>query len=146
MTTDLERFWSRVDKTDTCWIWTGLVSRDGYGYLRFDGRNRLAHRVSYVIARGPIPDGLTIDHLCYVKNCMNPAHLEAVTSAVNYARAVANGRVAGNGEENRRKTHCPQNHPYDEANTHVNTRGSRVCRTCRREISARSRRRLRGSK
>jgi hypothetical protein len=141
MTVDQEWFWSRVSKTDTCWIWTGWVSPYGYGRLRFEGRNQLAHRVSYILTHGPIPDGLTIDHLCYVKTCVNPAHLEAVTAAVNYARAVAHGRVSTNGDNNRRKTHCPRNHPYDEKNTHVDKRGSRICRACRRDRAEISRRR-----
>lgn len=130
---DLERFWSRVEKTDACWIWRGYIDPVGYGRLRFAGKTQLAHRVSFVIANGSIPAGLTLDHLCYVKACVNPAHLDPVSQAVNYARAVEMGRVAGNGEEHRQKTHCAQDHPYDEENTYYRKAGAgRSCRECTR--------------
>ena len=129
----VERFWSRVDKSGDCWLWTAGLDPSGYGRLRVDGLPRLVHRVSYVIARGPIPTGLTVDHLCFVRTCVNPDHLEAVTSEVNYRRAVESGRLARNGDEHRRKTHCPREHPYDEVNTYITPRGGRSCRTCRRK-------------
>lgn len=70
-----------------CWVWTGSRNRNGYGQMFFDGRSRLAHRVAYAAYIGPIPDGLSIDHLCRTKCCVNPEHLEAVTASENVRRA-----------------------------------------------------------
>lgn len=117
-------FWGRVEKTDTCWLWTGAIQKPGYGRYSFEGRLWLAHRWAYETFVGPIPEGLTIDHLCGVKNCVRPDHLEAVTSRENTLRSpntMASRHAA--------KTHCPRNHPYDEANTLVSG-GARYCRKC----------------
>jgi hypothetical protein len=124
-----DRFWARVEKTDTCWLWTGSLNKDGYGQC-FTGRVRRAetsaHRWAYVALVGPIPDGLVIDHLCRVRNCVNPAHMELVTPRENTLRSpVALAAL------NAMKTHCLQGHPYDEANTYL-YRGMRFCRTCYR--------------
>src|SRR5450755_3951408 len=74
-----ERFWARVDKqTDGCWVWTGAL-RTGYGTLSVSGKNVPAHRFSYELLVGIIPDGLQIDHLCRNRACVNPEHLEPVT-------------------------------------------------------------------
>jgi hypothetical protein len=82
-----ERFWNKVNKTDTCWLWTGALQSRGYGSVGIGNhRTGLAHRVAYEALVGPIGDGLTIDHLCRVKSCVNPAHLEPVTSAENIRR------------------------------------------------------------
>lgn len=75
-----------------CWIWTASKNWDGYGQFRWGGRQQLAHRVSYQILVGAIPPGLELDHLCRVRDCVNPAHLESVTSAENTRR----GKVMGN--------------------------------------------------
>lgn len=125
-----ERFWEKVDKTSSptgCWLWTGAIIK-GYGSIKVadEKRSKLAHRVSYEWARGPIPDGLTIDHLCRTTACVNPMHLEAVTSAVNTLRGTAFSAV------NARKTHCLRDHPFDAVNTYVDRRGARHCRACRR--------------
>ncbi len=113
-------FWNRVEKTDTCWLWRGPVSKQtGYGA---SGHHQLAHRRAYELSVGPIPDGLVIDHLCSVRLCCNPAHLEAVTQQENVQRVM------------RRITHCPQGHEYTPENTayrHGGGReGHRMCRTC----------------
>lgn len=104
---------------DGCWLWNGAVQSRGYGSVGDGGRTHLAHRWVYERLVGPIPDGLTIDHLCRVKRCVNPDHLEPVTAAVNLRRW-ADGI-----------THCPRGHAYDDVNTYVNPRGERQCRACR---------------
>lgn len=86
MTSTAERFWRKVTKTDRCWLWTGSLQSRGYGCVGFGGKRYLAHRLAYEWLVGPIPDGLTIDHLCRVKACVNPAHLEPVTGAENTRR------------------------------------------------------------
>jgi hypothetical protein len=135
-----ERFWRQVRKTDTCWLWTGPVVMT-YGHLLLTGQVRvLAHRYSYELLVGSIPDGLELDHTCHDPKtcqppcphrlCVNPAHLEPVTRAEN------NRRSGGLGTVNAAKTHCPHGHPYDEVNTRYgkNKQGrlSRWCRTCQR--------------
>lgn len=91
--TDAARFWRRVEKTETCWIWTGAPD-NSLGYARFKVRDAkgerdavMVHRWSYEEVNGPIPDGLEIDHLCRVRNCVRPSHLEAVTHTENMRRA-----------------------------------------------------------
>lgn len=125
MSMALDRFWSKVDKTGGCWIWRAAKNQKGYGYFNYGGRIVRVHRLSYSLAKGPIPDGLTIDHLCGVRECVNPDHLEAVTNRENLLR----GR--GLAGTNARKTHCKRGHPFDEANTINLPTGWRECRACR---------------
>ena len=113
-----------VDKTDTCWLWTGALS-SGYGMLRIGGRgghNRYVHRVAYEELVGPIPDGLEIDHLCRVRACFNPAHLEPVTPQQNVRRGESPGARA------LRRSDCLYGHPY--ADHGVIRQGRRRCRLC----------------
>jgi hypothetical protein len=118
-----ERFWEKVNKTDTCWLWTGSSLFRGYGQLRVKGKLVLAHRFAYELTIGPIPLGLTLDHLCRTPACVHPQHLEPVTHAENVLRGV------GPAAANARKTHCPQGHPYDLLNTYM--RPSKTWRECR---------------
>jgi hypothetical protein len=109
---------SRVD-ANGCWIWTGHVMPTGYGLSSLNARKEYAHRVSYTVHVGPIPDGLHIDHLCRVRLCVNPDHLEAVTQAVNNQRASA------------ARTHCRSGHPLDGMRRN-GTYFNRYCLTCNR--------------
>lgn len=127
------RFWSKVRKTDGCWLWTASLRPSGYGQVKGpDGKLTNAHRAAYLLAKGPIAPGLELDHLCHSadhgclggsaclhRRCVNPDHLEPVTHAENAHRGVRP-----------RRTHCPQGHPYSPDNTRRNKNGSRSCRTC----------------
>lgn len=122
-----------------CWDWQGRLNNAGYGHMsvRYDEgmKTVLAHRMSYEAFVGPIPDGLVIDHLCRNRTCVNPAHLEPVTSRENILRSPI--AVAA---KNARKTHCPQGHPYDGANLYVlPSTGGRYCRACMSAYGARRR-------
>ena len=130
------RFWARVDRTETCWLWTGKPEAHGYGRLsigRVDGKpvRMQAHRFAYELTVGPVPDGMVLDHLCRVRLCVNPEHLEPVTVQENNRRGLA--RILNRENHQTAKTHCPQGHPYDEANTYVDPDGGRRCRACHRE-------------
>ena len=120
-----ERFWPKVNKTDSCWLWTASKSSDGYGGFRLAGKMVRAHRFAYELLVGPIPDGLELDHLCRVRECVNPKHLEAVTLQENIRRG-------NTGKNNGNKTHCPQGHEYTEANIYITPEGKRHCRECGR--------------
>ncbi len=79
-----QRFWEKVEKTETCWLWTAGCGRDGYGYFNASGSAMVgAHRVAYQWLVGPIPDGMQLDHTCHVRRCVNPAHLQPVTAQKN---------------------------------------------------------------
>jgi hypothetical protein len=129
------------DPSTGCWLWSGAISC-GYGSINMsaktvgdpDGKpiRHLLHRWMYELHVGPIPDGLDLDHLCRVRNCCNPWHLEPVTRSVNILRAV------GVGSQWSSRTHCSAGHEYTDENTARSaTDGSRVCRECSRETSRR---------
>lgn len=119
------RFW-QLDEATGCWLWTSCIDPCGYGTFTERGKNIGAHRWSYQHHVGPIPAGLELDHLCFVRHCVNPAHLEPVTHHENTLRGKGLGAI------NIAKTHCPHGHPYNEANTRW-YRGHRYCRQCKRE-------------
>lgn len=140
-----ERFWSKVNLNGTvsgyrpdlspCWLWTGKPEVKGYGRFHVRVENGrpvriMAHRFAYEEANGPIPEGLVLDHLCRTRLCVNPYHLEAVTQEENTRRGLAHELNKVNHQT--AKTHCPRNHPYDEANTYIDSQGGRRCRACRR--------------
>lgn len=123
----LERFAEKIALTDTgCIVWTGGISTSGYGTIWVNGRNVLVHRWAYqhVFDRS-IPDGLHLDHLCRVRSCVNPDHLEPVTCRENILRG------EGSAAERAKRTHCPAGHPYSGPNLYVppGTR-ERHCRKC----------------
>lgn len=121
----IESFWARVQKGDGCWEWQAGKSGAGYGQLSVDGEKVYAHRFSYEVSVGLIPAGLSIDHLCENKPCVNPAHLEPVTHAENLARY------------RERRTHCKWGHELTPENTYeyVDSKGykKKRCRECLRE-------------
>lgn len=108
-----------------CWLFEGHRNHGGYGVMAdAQGRTRAAHRIAYEVFVGPIPAGLHIDHLCRVRNCVNPAHLEAVAQRTNTLRGVSFSAV------NAAKTHCANGHEYTPENTYYRTPTHRVCRIC----------------
>ena len=117
------RFCQRVNKTESCWLWMGKVypSKHNMGYGKFWNYDRTVqvHRFSYELFVGPIPAGLTIDHLCRKPICVNPAHLEPVTLKENILRG--NGAAALNS----RKTQCKNGHPFTRI-----VGGKRSCEQC----------------
>lgn len=152
-----ERFWAKVSKDGDggCWLWTGSRRGTGYGYISVGRRkNAPAHRVSYAINVGAIPNGLHIDHLCRVRHCVNPAHLEPVTCKENIirghvARGTRNPKVRTGLPQCQQRTHCKHGHPFDPVNTYWYRRSAtgyltRSCRTCR-TIQSRDRRAANGS-
>lgn len=134
-----ERFWEKVDLggpppsrpwapiTTGCWLWEGHVGSDGYGSaFNVTGQHDRAvpHRIAYELLVGLIPEGLQLDHLCRVRNCVNPDHLEPVTAKENRVRGGAT------------ITHCPSGHEYDGDNTYMRPQGGKACRACARDRTA----------
>lgn len=115
-----------------CWLWIGYVDNGGYGRIGIGGKYGAivnAHRVTWESEHGPIPEGLQIDHLCRVRCCVNPRHLEPVTNRENTLRGLC---ADVNRTRMLARTHCFRGHAYSEANTYIDTRGNRNCRVCLR--------------
>ena len=140
-----ERFWAKVNKEGpipsyapklgSCWIWTAGLDDAGYGRYELDGWNQKA----YHVLNGHPPTGMQVDHLCRVRSCIRPEHLEFVTPRTNTLR--------GNAPAARHAvaTHCPSGHPYDLFNTRWTPEGYRKCHECERQRSTRRRQAKRGA-
>ena len=125
------RFWAKVNpngpiparrpELGPCWLWTAALTTKGYSKFWFDQRLWPGHLLLYVSIIGPVPAGLELDHLCRNRACLRLNHLDPVTHRENCLRGDF-WQLA--------KTHCPQGHPYDEANTYFRTEGHRRCREC----------------
>ena len=125
----LLRFWSFVDKTDTCWLWTGTTTKGkakgGYGGFYYRGKNIRAHRMSLLIKGITVPLGYEVDHLCRVPSCVNPEHLEPVTHDENMRRKIVSPA---------NQLFCRQGHDFNKENTCYERYGKtqRKCIPCRR--------------
>lgn len=146
----MERFWLKVDKNGPipesrpelgpCWIWIGSRQGKGYGTFRIgsrtDGSRRsvLAHKFLFETIHGAVPTGLELDHLCRVRACVNPDHLEAVGHNVNVQRGDSPAQLRA---WQAAKTHCPHGHPYSGTNLYFAPgTAHRQCRACRSKNSA----------
>jgi len=124
-----DRILSKVipDRATGCLSWTAAKDSDGYAILQVSGIAARAHRVAYELVIGGLVSGLSLDHVCRNRGCINPFHLEQVTNKENILRG--NGLAARNA----RKTHCKNGHALSGDNMRYNRAGSRICRTCARE-------------
>lgn len=113
---------SKVQKTDTCWLWIAPCGKRRYGATSYRGKSVEAHRMVYTMFRGDIPMGLTLDHLCRNRKCVNPEHLEPVTIQENIRRAV---------KFIQRSNYCRNGHKLTAGNTFVLIRGSHQYRRCK---------------
>ena len=126
-------FATKVRPSD-CHVWIGATNNKGYGVLTIDGRRHLAHRIAYEATYGPIPEGMVVDHVCRVRNCVRAEHLELVTSGENQRR----GRRAGGLQPG---DVCINGHQLAEGDIYVKPTGATECRHCRAASSHRPGRR-----
>lgn len=120
---------SQTNVVGECWMWTGARNdHSDYGRITLRQEKVYVHRLSYELFVGPIPEGLTIDHICRNTGCLNPAHLRAVTQRDNTVKYGKTGACAVNS----RRTYCKNGHPFDSNNTRVRHNGHRQCKTCNR--------------
>lgn len=120
-----ERFWRQVEKTDTCWNWVGHLCKLGYGQICIGEKRPMAHRFAYELLVGLIPEGLTLDHLCRNRRCVNPLHLEPVTLRENVMRGTSTPA------KNAKKTHCIRGHLLAGENL-LSVKYGRACKECNR--------------
>lgn len=131
----IQNFLDKIDKSGECWVWTARKTKTGYGLFSYRNSGRqyqnYAHRISYELYVGKIPDGLQIDHLCRNRSCVNPEHLEPVTALENTRRKPVKS-IPPMATVNREKTHCINGHEYTEENTGRDASGYRKCKECAR--------------
>lgn len=123
------RFWAKVRKTEFCWIWIASTSENGYGQFSLNKKPVRAHRVAYELIKGKIPEGMTLEHLCKNRLCVNPDHLEPVTLKENVLRGEGVTALLS------RQTHCKNGHEFTEENTYIPRdpkNGKRQCRECKK--------------
>lgn len=129
--------WATPEPNSGCWLWEGVQHRQGYGRVGFGGRLVLAHRLSYESHRGPVPEGLVLDHLCRNPACVNPDHLEPVTQAENMRRGQVTAAAAA---RTMARLACRRGHPWTPENTYIAPKtGHRSCRICRQAATDRFR-------
>ncbi len=124
----MQTFWNKVKKTDTCWLWTGSNNGSGYGEIRIKNKKFYTHRLSYEWAKGKIPIGFQIDHLCKNRDCCNPDHLEAVAPKINVQRG-------NTSKPHFIKTHCINGHLYEKYEYKRTDGKGRNCSECVRNAS-----------
>lgn len=126
---DGRRFWAKVEKTESCWLWTAVHYPNSYGQFGFSrggvSRSVGAHRVAWALVNGEPPEGLVLDHVCRVRGCVNPDHLRLVTNRENILAGISPSAV------NAAKVTCSNGH--DLSTARITTDGSRSCRDCHRE-------------
>ena len=127
-----DRFWSKVNKTDTCWLWLSSLTQ-GYGSFWMNGKPQRAHRIAYELRKGPIPESMELDHLCRNRACVNPAHLQPVDHRTNVLRGASLMAMRA------KQTYCKQGHAFDVLNTYYSLMGTRRCRRCRAECEKKRR-------
>lgn len=133
-----------VNPTTACWLWTSTLSRDGYAKIHFGGKKISAHRLAFTIYTGQNIEGLQLDHLCRVRNCVNPAHLRPCNARSNIF-APGSLCIAKRLAE---QTHCKNGHQFDEVNTYYRKSNPsyRFCRKCNAERGTARYRRLKKEK
>ena len=132
--TESERFWKKVRKTKTCWLWTAVKSEGGYGQFHVKGSGKTrkrsqAHRFAYEEVNGRIPDGLSLDHRCRVRACVNPGHLRPMP--------IRDNTLLGDGPSarNNRKRFCSHGHPLSGENLILRKEGGRKCKACAKRLN-----------
>jgi hypothetical protein len=131
----IDRLLPKLRREGDCLVFTGCIEKSGYGRISENYRSVLAHRVSYEAAKGPVPDGLQLDHLCRNRACCNPDHLEPVTRSENAKRGLTGNHMKALLAE----THCKRGHEFTPENTYRQSNGARECRACKRASRQRSR-------
>lgn len=133
ITENSSRFWSKVNKTTDCWLWVGAKNRDGYGNMRISSITVSAHRLVLLMHGHEIPPGMEVDHLCRVRNCVNPNHLEIVDHGTNIRRGMSGAHMT---LRRMQAYQCPNGHEItdDLISVDKNTNGRR-CRICSRNAS-----------
>lgn len=123
----MDRFYSKIEITDSCHLWIAGKNHLGYGQFKVKGRHIGAHRVAYALVHGwDSIEGKIVLHSCDNPSCVNPSHLSVGTQSQNVRESVLRGR-----HNESRKTECPHGHSYTKENTYITSKGHRQCIICR---------------